>query len=68
MNMLYFDGMISAYYFPTVYMLNLDNGWLHLATGSILVGLKWFPAETYLSIRFSRVIFIYFWPDLSPLN
>jgi len=40
-----FDGMISAYYFSTAYMLNLDNGWLHLATGSILVNLKRFPAE-----------------------
>ena len=56
MKMLYFDEMISVYYILTVYMLNLDNGWLYLATGFMLVSLKRFPVEIYLSNRFSRFI------------
>jgi hypothetical protein len=45
----------------------LDNGWLYLATGTIPVSND-FPRGLYLWHRFSRVIFVYFCQDLSPLK
>jgi hypothetical protein len=44
----------------------LDNGWLYLATGTMPVSND-FPRALCLGHRFSRVIFIYFCQDLSPL-
>jgi hypothetical protein len=60
MKMLYFDEMISVYHILTVYMLNRDNSWLYLATGFMLVSLKRFPVEIYLSNIFSRFILYIF--------
>ena len=45
----------------------LDNGGLCLATGTIPVSND-FPRALYLWHKFSRVIFIYFCQDLSPLK
>jgi hypothetical protein len=45
-------------------ILPLDNAWLYLASGTIPVSNDFLQALWH---RFSRVIFIYLWQDLSPL-